>query len=264
MSELAQLQRSLTAHLRDPQHVPVPAGMNPRRVGVYRDLVFGNVSSLLADFFPVLRSILDDARWDAMVRGFFVTHMADTPCFPQIAGEFTRYLMQRQVAADEPGFLPELAHYEWVELDLFISEHELPQQAVAAEEVGSVPLLLSPLARPLSYRYPVHRISPDFQPQAADGQPACLLVFRGADEAVHFFEIQPLAWQLLHGIETAPGLIAEDWLVSSGSQAGLEGGELARFVGHGLALLRQFAEQRLFDRATVDEPVLSRKGGVGC
>lgn len=33
-------QHAFTAHLRDPQAVPAPAGLDPRRVAVYQHLLF--------------------------------------------------------------------------------------------------------------------------------------------------------------------------------------------------------------------------------
>ena len=76
MSELASIQKAFTEHLRNPDVVPVPAGLDERRMGIYSELIFNNVSALLGDFFPVIRSILKDEDWDRMVRDFFITHQS--------------------------------------------------------------------------------------------------------------------------------------------------------------------------------------------
>ena len=48
------------------------------------------------------------------------------PQFFRIAEEFLKYLDdERGEVADDPVFLRELAHYEWVELALSISQEEL-------------------------------------------------------------------------------------------------------------------------------------------
>ena len=99
MGELTKLQKAFTEHLRDPDHVPVPAGLDERRMGVYSELIFNNVSSLLSDFFPVIKSIVSDDAWRTMVRNFFISHESQTPYFMALSGEFVEYLAQAQLSA---------------------------------------------------------------------------------------------------------------------------------------------------------------------
>jgi len=47
MKGFQETQRRLTAHLRDPEANPAPEGVEDRRLGIYRRLVFGNLSRLL-------------------------------------------------------------------------------------------------------------------------------------------------------------------------------------------------------------------------
>ncbi len=70
------------------------------------------------------------------------------------------YLQQeRGVVENDPPYLAELAHYEWVELALTLRDAEsLPTQSLPAVNLFQRSLQLSPLAWPLSYHYPVHRI----------------------------------------------------------------------------------------------------------
>lgn len=61
MSDTLRAQQwALTAHLRDPQHQPAPAGLDETRLQVYRDLLFNTLQALLAGSFPVLLQVLDD------------------------------------------------------------------------------------------------------------------------------------------------------------------------------------------------------------
>ena len=46
-----QLERLFTDHIRD-HDKPPPEGLEDRRVGIYRDLVYNGTQSLLAGFFP--------------------------------------------------------------------------------------------------------------------------------------------------------------------------------------------------------------------
>lgn len=241
MSELQSLQKAFTEHLRDPDHVPVPAGLDERRMGIYSELIFNNVSALLSDFFPVIRSILNEASWHSLVRNFFITHQSQTPYFMELSGEFVEHLSQSQLSGELPAFLLELAHYEWAELAVFTMEEELPAQSIDAEALANTPLSLSPLAWPLAYNYPVHRIRSDFQP--TETEPTCLLVARNLEDAVKFFELQPLAFQLLQNLKDNPGLIANEWLSDVADQ--MEVTDKPQFVRNGLALLQSFNEQRL-------------------
>jgi len=244
ITELRELQKAFTEYLRDPDHVAVPAGLDQRRVSIYSDLIFNNVSSLLSDFFPVIHSILPPQSWDAMVRDFFISHESQTPYFPALSGEFASYLASRQLPGDLPLFLPELAHYEWIELALYTMEAEPPEAAVPEEKLATHPIRLSPLAVPLAYQYPVHQIRTDFQPDTPTDEPVFILVIRDLEEQVRFFELQPLSFQLLHHIQENSGLIVQDWLTQFAEQAGIA--EKPAFVRNGLALLQSFNEHRIF------------------
>lgn len=196
---LARLQRDFAAHIRDPDGHPAPADVEDRRMAIYRRLFFNNVSSLLASNFPVLRSLCDESRWATLVREFYAEHRCQTPLFPELAGEFLRYLRDvRGTRPADPPFLLELAHYEWVELALSLDERELDDvPADAAGDLLQGCPVLSPLAWALSYRYPVHRIRPDFQPLRPPAEATHLLVYRDRDDNVKFLRLNAVTRSLL-------------------------------------------------------------------
>ncbi|MCJ7814965.1 MAG: DNA-binding domain-containing protein, partial [Xanthomonadales bacterium] len=53
---LKKLQTAFAAHIRDPENQAAPAGIEDRRMKIYRDLFFNNIRSLLSSNFPVLHS----------------------------------------------------------------------------------------------------------------------------------------------------------------------------------------------------------------
>ncbi len=192
-------QYALAGHIRNPSEHPAPEGMDDLRMKIYRDLFFNNVRNLLANTFPVLRQILGEDAWRNLTRDYFARHLAHTPLFPQMPREFLRYLEQeREGSDDDPPFLQELAHYEWVELALSIDPREIPDSGAepGADLLATRPVL-SPLAWPLTYRFPVHRLSQDFQPQSPPEQPTYLLVYRDRGDQVHFLELNPVSALLL-------------------------------------------------------------------
>ncbi|NIF18780.1 putative DNA-binding domain-containing protein [Pantoea sp. Cy-639] len=189
-------QFTLARHLRDPVANPPPPGIEARRLKVYRELFLGAIEGLLAGSFPVLRSTLGEARWQARVADFYARYRSQTPLFTEIAEAFIDYL--QGIELDAPWQL-ELAHYEWVEAQLYLSDAKDPAHDPQGDLLDGEPLL-SCVARVLAYRWPVERIGPDYQPTEPGQAPTLLLVYRDGDLQVRFARIAPLAWQVLVGL----------------------------------------------------------------
>jgi hypothetical protein len=192
-------QQTFTAYIRNPGECAPPPNVDARHMAVYRDLFYNNVDALLAGNFPVLRSVLGEERWHALVQDYFARHRARTPLFPYMPQEFLDYLQnERGKHPDDLPFMAELAHYEWVETALAIAEEEIDWGRVDVESdlLQGVPVL-SALAWPLAYRFPVHRIGPDFEPKGPGEQPTYLVVYRDRRDQVGFLEINPVTARLL-------------------------------------------------------------------
>ena len=188
------LQRVFAAHLRDPANTPAPADVEPRRMAIYTELFFNNIQNLVAANFPVIRSLHDDAGWQALLRAFYRDHRCHTPLFTELAREFIRYVEERRDSgAADPPFLVELAHYEFEELAVSLDETDiadLPHDP-RGDVVDGIPCP-SPIARMLAYRFPVHRIGPDFRPDEPPDRPTLILLTRDRQDELHFIEIDPL------------------------------------------------------------------------
>lgn len=214
MPRFMQRQYEFTAHLRDPENAAAPGDVAAERMAVYRELIYNNVEDFLANAFPVLRRISSDAYWHGLVRDFFVRHRATTPLFPRMPSEFLLYLEQeRNAATDDFPFLLELAHYEWAELALSISEECIDDNDIDPDG----PLLqdtavLSPLIWHCQYRFPVHRIGPDYLPEQVPGTPTHLVVYRGRNDEVGFLELNPVTSQLLQRLQEQNGQNGEQLL----------------------------------------------------
>ena len=236
-SRLRAQQFALTRHLRDPQGQPAPAGIEERRLVIYRDLLFNNVESLLAGNFPVIRRLLSESSWKALVREFFRDHRCQTPLFPELPREFLRFLEARDsndpLLVDKP-FLLELAHYEWVELALQIAQAQAPLHDARGSLLDDAPVL-SALAWPLAYRWPVHRIGPEYQPTIPPAEPTLLLLRREGDGSVRFSLLSPLAFRLLQRLSESPGLSGRDQLQALAQEAGSD--DAASFLEQGRQLL---------------------------
>ena len=205
VTDFQDLQYRFTAHIRDPETHPAPSGIEDRRMRVYRELLFNNTKGFLDSGFPVLRQVYGEDAWGRLARDFFARHRCRTPYFLEISQEFLRYLeTEREPHPEDPPFLLELAHYEWVELALSVADIEPDWGGIdrQGDLLTGCPVL-SPLAWPLCYRYPVHRIGPDTPVAAAPDTPTHLLIFRDETDKVHFMELNAVTARLVT-------LLAED------------------------------------------------------
>lgn len=203
MSQFQALQAEFAAHLRHPELHKSPEGIEERRLQIYRDLFYNNIETFASNTFPVLRSLLGDTRWHAIVRDFYHRHISHSPYFLEISQEFLRYFQEEFTPQEgDPPFLVELAHYEWVELALDVSTEHFPDSDLPAADLLDGYPVVSPLAWRLSYQYPVHRISAEFQPNEPPPAATCLVVYRNRNDKVQFVESNPVTFRLLQLFES--------------------------------------------------------------
>ncbi len=201
-----ELQARFTAHLRDPRNNPPPDGLEDRRLEIYRRLFFNNVAGFISNAFPVLKQCYAENDWRALVRDFYAHHKSHSPYFSEISKEFLDYLEnEHRPGENDPPFINELAHYEWVELALSLAEEEINRPAIRPDgDLMQEPPVLSPLAWRLTYRWPVHRIGPNFRPERPDDEPTRLVVCRNRDDEINFTLLNPVTDLLLDEIARRP------------------------------------------------------------
>ncbi|ANO51695.1 HvfC family RiPP maturation protein [Woeseia oceani] len=195
-------QYAFAAHIRDPDHAPAPDAIEDRRMAIYRELFFNNLFKLLGSTFPVLKALYGDSGWRRLVRAFMISHQAQTPYFLEIPKEFIAFLQDEyELTQDDPAFLIELAHYEWAELALSVSDesNDLSRIDGDGDLQAGVPIK-SVLAWTLAYRFPVHRIDATYQPDEAPEQATFLSVYRKDNDELGFMELNPLTARLLEMI----------------------------------------------------------------
>ena len=234
------IQYRFAAHIRDPQHVPAPEGIEDRRMAIYRDLFFNNLKSLLSSTFPVLKKLLADDKFRRLVRRFMQKHQAKTPYFLELPSEFVAFLQTEYEPEDDDfPFLVELAHYEYIELALSISEASNDMQGVDPEGdlLAGIPVK-STLAWIYAYQYPVHRISEEFLPDSPEEQPVYLAVYRGSDDEVGFMELNPVTAGLLNAIGENPEGETGDQLLRR-LAAEINYPDVDGFIQHGLAAMEE-------------------------
>ena len=201
--EFQQKQYAFAAHIRDPEQNPAPAGVEDRRMAIYRELFFNNLHNLIGSTFPVIKKLHTRDKFRSLIRAFMVRHQAQTPYFLEIPREFLAFLEKEyELQDDDFPFLVELAHYEWVELALSVSEETNDEKNVDPDGdlLDSIPVK-SKLTWSFSYQYPVHRISADYQPTEPGETPTFLAICRKANDDMDFMELNPVTARLLEMIE---------------------------------------------------------------
>ena len=208
------IQYAFTAHLRDPENNPAPEGIEDRRMAIYRELFYNNIEGFIARGFPVIRRIYNEENWHRMVRDFFSRHKSRSPYFLEISQEFLAYLQnEREAQPEDPTGLLELAHYEWVELALSVSDETNQLDGIDANgDLLTGHPVFSPLAWPLAYSLPVHKMSADYLPEPTPEQPTYLVVYRNRNDKVKFMEINPVTARLLYLLKNDTALSGREAL----------------------------------------------------
>lgn len=238
-SALKASQLSMARYLRNPGQYPPPAGVESRRMKIYERLVYNNIEGFISGGFPVLRTLYEDDAWHLLVRAFVDQHSCHTPYFLEISQEFLQFLMEDyQVRDTDPPFLAELAHYEWAELALDISEEVLPDPQQTQDILTDV-VSLSPLAWSLCYRFPVHRIGPGFRPREAP-EPTYLVVYRNRADQVGFIELNAATARLLERVKNNTSDTVETLLVSLAAELGQPPEQI---LTHGSDQLKQLVDK---------------------
>lgn len=206
---------------------------------IYERLVYNNIEGFISGGFPVLRALYDDDAWHLLVRAFVDQHSCHTPYFLEISQEFLQFLMQDyQVQGNDPPFLAELAHYEWAELALDISE-EVLGPPVQTENILAEVVSLSPLAWSLCYRFPVHKIGPGFRPLEA-AEPTYLVVYRNRADQVGFIELNAVTARLLELVRDNTSDTVETLLAGLAAEMGQPREQI---LAHGSDQLKQLADK---------------------
>jgi len=201
------VQRQFSAHIRNPAKNPAPTDIEPRRMAIYSELFFNNVQGLIASSYPVLHKILSEEKWLRLLRGYFANHVSHTPLFPQVPQEFLNYLKSDYIPeADDPAFMLELAHYEWVELALMVNTQVLDFTGIDSEgDLLTGKPILSPLAWALNYQFPVHALSPDYQPAQAPDEPTYIVVYRDKEDEIGFVQLNTISALLMQKLIASEG-----------------------------------------------------------
>ena len=206
MSDFVALQQQWTNWLRHPQTSPQPQ-IEQRRLTIYRELFFNNVSSFVNSAFPLLQQQLSTEVWQQLLDDFFANHHCQSPYFYDISSEFYQYLAtQTYLLADYPWLL-ELAHFEWAEIAADIAEGVWPDYQ-QGDLLTNIPVL-NPFVWPLVYQWPVHKMNKDKNNLSSV---TYILVYRNLENDVQMMELNPLSLQVVQLLQENQTMTGRDLL----------------------------------------------------
>lgn len=214
MTSFKKTQRQFSQAIRNPEIAGAVDADEARRLAVYQSLFFNNILNFLQSGFPVIFEILSETKGRALARHFFAQHHCRSPYFAQISREFVEYLSSGpDCVNDYPEWLAELAHYEWLELDVSIRKTSVPVNFWKHDGIPDQ-LCVSPLATLASYIFPVHLLGTDFSSPEASESRHYYVVYRSRDDQVEFMVLNPLTAVLVNLIDLAEEPISMPEIVS--------------------------------------------------
>lgn len=241
-SSFQETQNTLAAWLRDPDNRQPPAGIEQRRLNIYRELVYNNIEGFLRNGFPALHSLLDAALWHQLARDFIARHACESPYFVDISRHFVEFLQTSEDwLARLPPWALELAHYEWMEVAVDIADAGEPPAGLAPDGdlLAGAPVL-SPVACLLGYRWPVHQLSVDHVPASPPEAPTWLMIYRDREDVVKFMALNQAAAALVQRATSHPQESGRELLSGLAQDMGLP---LPQALEFGQALLERMRER---------------------
>ncbi len=237
------VQNVFTQHMRDPDNNPAPEGVEDRRIGVYRELVYNNIQSFIGNSFPVLRKITADEHWHQMLRDYVNRHKSHTPLFPKMPQEFLQYLEnERNDNPEDPPFILELAHYEWIEIALSIDTREIDLSNIEqrGDLLEGIPVL-NPISVALAYTWPVHEIGPTNLPDTPPNEKTYIIVYRKQDDEVGFVVLNPVSAKLIEYLQAGEKKTGREILLNIAKELNHPNPETV--IQGGLEIMRGFLDK---------------------
>ena len=206
MSKVFQsVQTNFVKAIKDPQSFQASNDDEARRMDIYQSLFFNNIDNFISTGFPVLKSIVlkryGEHGWESLIRQFFIAHECRSPYFAEISKEFVEYLStQPSLPIQLPEFSAELAHYEWLELDVSIRKNE-DNVEFYQQENNVTAIRVSPYASLAAYQFEVHLIGEDYIPEQPAQEQQFYVVYRDREFDVQFAHVNPVTAILVNTLE---------------------------------------------------------------
>lgn len=191
---LKNFQEQFSQHIRHPKRFRKPSQVPQERMKVYSTLIFNSIEDVLAGCFPFCKEALGKTKWLKLVRDFFTTHSCQRPFYRQVPEEFVDYLGVKG-RKNFPSYLPHLAHFEWLELDLYISEKTNTLRF--SDDLLEGKIVFTQPCQLVAYPYPVHQIKKGYKAKTKT-ENYYYLFYRDTEFNVKWLQLNPAQAKLIH------------------------------------------------------------------
>jgi hypothetical protein len=193
------------------------------QLSLYQGLVQNTVQETLNSFFPYCRHLLADA-WPELCERFRRQHPNRSYQLYRCAENFPSFIAEQEMWVDQYSFLPELALYEWLEVEI----ENAPNQIFPIDAVNLIPTTANILAQTAPiwnqashlrlwfYNIPqlIEAIVADLEQDlifdwpnthAVTPKPTSLFIYRDTDtHRARFFELNALTAQFIELSQAEP------------------------------------------------------------
>lgn len=190
--DFKSVQADFTGRIRYGDDNPLPEGVSEQRMQVYQELLFNNVYSVFERCFPVIFTLLPQQQSEELVHDFLRNSHCQTPYFHHLPHELVCYLSS--IKLENYPYLAQLADYEWLELEVELTDENFQQDYDSTLELISR-VVFSPVIRLKQYDYEVEKINKNYQPETH--QKSYLLLYRNENDEVKFVKLNLLSFRLM-------------------------------------------------------------------
>lgn len=214
----SDIQRQFTRYLRDPGRAPLPTGTDLRGMRFYARSYRRKLRRLLETRSPVLAEVLGGDTLSSLIDDYVRLPREWLGGKSSFEEAFVQYLDEESAGRGLPPFIPELAHFSMKATLVpgspgVIEDNDFDRDG---DLLGSVPVF-SPVAKLLTYEWPVHRIGADFLPETRPAQATRLIVYRDRKGHVGWIELNRWAADIaLRVKDNAVGRTGAEILTESG------------------------------------------------
>mgnify|MGYP001337884389 CR=1 FL=1 len=210
----------LSGQVPEGVHQEVADKIDPEGVSLYSSLIRLGQKDLMLSIYPGCARVIGRGFED-LIYQYMETFPAEHFNFNRAASRFSVFLKEhcQRLEAKFP-FLPELADYEWIELEVL--EHPADQRCAARKIVLSGPDDFSEQAPRVNptlilrrYQYPIDKIVDWLRddvrlPRRIKKAEVCLAVYRSArTSSARFLALSPVAARLIETATASPTAFAE-------------------------------------------------------
>ncbi|PCI38487.1 MAG: hypothetical protein COB50_02280 [Thiotrichales bacterium] len=235
---LAELQKEFTSYIRNPDDVAIPKNM-PKRISIYKELLYNNILGLLENAFPVLHSVLAANEWGYFVKNFFAHHHSVTPIFYKIPAEFVDYLLALKFSY-EKSWIFELAHFEYLELKIELQDGRILWNKINVNgDLLKEKPAVTPFMELAKYHFAVDEINEDFFPKQPHTNPIYFVIYRDLADKVDYLEINDFSARLIQLLCTKKltGKQTLELIIEESNHTNYE-----MIVTHGKKLIEEFKD----------------------